>query len=89
MGELQCLEPTGWGSCLVIVNMASSSVCPALRTVPRGKGWLRQISGGVPLCPFPCRVTRGCSMQGGLGVGMGLWGSGRAGHPGQPRPPWS
>lgn len=43
----------GWGSCLIIINTVSSSVCPALRVVPEGRGGPRQISGGVPLYPFP------------------------------------
>lgn len=67
----------GWGSRLVIINMVSSSVCPALHVVPRGKGWppanIRRRCASPPPSPVGSPLPGGrahCSVPGWLG---GLW----------------
>lgn len=69
----------GWSRGLIIINTASSSVCPALHEVPRGKGWPPGKYPEVcPSIPFPCRghasraegrINRLAAMcKGGLGL---------------------
>lgn len=63
----------GWGSSLVIINTTSSSVCPVLCVVPRGKGRPWQISGGVSFHPLPLQGgPHAPGGQGGLGTHGGF-----------------
>lgn len=63
----------GWSWSPSTINTVSSSVCPSLRAVPRGKGWPGQISGGVSLHPLPLRGQTP-RRQDTLGAGCGVCG---------------